>query len=362
MVELENIKELQNIYSEVIRKEESFDVLKSKLSKYETIVPTWVFYLYAFFLYKKLLYKQAAEMMDKAIYLLNVKVDLHPEDLYTKDRLFQKNLYLLAGEIYAYNKEHDKSLKAFENYEIATLHIKSIENEYSFLSFRKFNEYTLSDLINNEITVCNPSVMNDPYDTLMLIWGEFLEKQKYENEKCLQIPIMFEAFKSYRIRSFTRVLDKNAREMVGNTLMWSHYADNHRGFCINYKFSKEFLNINEKRRVVRCRAIEYVNNDHVINLEKEELNTTIALCTKDIYWSYENEVRLITYEPGIKGDFHTIPLDKNSCIESIYFGYKCPEKHINTIKKLLAGQENIRYYKMQSDYTDVYNLKSKDLL
>lgn len=99
--------------------------------------------------------------------------------------------------------------------------IDSIRFEDSFLSFRNYNEHTLSDLINNEITVCSPRVLNDPYDTLLLKWGEYI-RTKMADKK--HINPFCDAFHSYRIRAFAKVIGQSGKEMISNTLMWSHYA------------------------------------------------------------------------------------------------------------------------------------------
>lgn len=49
----------------------------------------------------------------------------------------------------------------------------NLENKDSIVvySFRRFNEHTLSDLIERKITVCRPSKMNDPL-IVQLLYGE----------------------------------------------------------------------------------------------------------------------------------------------------------------------------------------------
>ena len=51
--------------------------------------------------------------------------------------------------------------------------IKSEFNEgfVDLFSFRKFNQFTLSDLIENKITVSPSTAMNDPFDSLINLWA-----------------------------------------------------------------------------------------------------------------------------------------------------------------------------------------------
>ena len=47
----------------------------------------------------------------------------------------------------------------------------------------------------------------------------------------------------YRISSFSHFSDEE--ELLENTTMWSHYADNHRGFCVKYKLDFEHSDFRE---------------------------------------------------------------------------------------------------------------------
>lgn len=98
----------------------------------------------------------------------------------------------------------------------------------------------------------------------------------------------------------------------------------------------------------------------VINLEKDSINTDLGLCRKHPLWKYENEVRLIAYFPENESSFCQIPLGESK-IESIYFGYKCPKEHIKTIMNLFPEKGNISFYKMESDYSNIYRLKAKEI-
>lgn len=338
-------------FDKVLKSKGSITDLKEAMADY-TNLPTLCKYFYAKFFYRIGNFKKAAQIMDRVLMIIDEghhEIDI---EFMCFPRAF-KEIYGIAGEIYAHNDQWEKALHSFQDYQLCVSRIQSIKSDGYFLSFRNYNEHTLSDLINNEITVCNPSVMNDPYDTLLLKWGEHI-RQKKANRK--HIAPFCDSFSSYRIRSFSRLEDTDGKEMIGNTLMWSHYAGQHQGFCIKYKFSPEFMTTTEERRTVRFRNIIYHPNSEPISISSDDMNTDIGLCTKREDWSYENEVRVIAYEPDIVGDYHPIALDKSSKIDSIYFGYKCPQKHIETIRKILSHDPEIKFYIMQSDCNNIYNL------
>ena len=72
-------------------------------------------------------------------------------------------MYFLAGEVYANRNISDKSIEYYKKHLYYKLFLKSDFEEaksVSLLSFRNYNLYTLSDIINNEITVCPSRIMN----------------------------------------------------------------------------------------------------------------------------------------------------------------------------------------------------------
>jgi hypothetical protein len=76
---------------------------------------------------------------------------------------------------------------------------------------------------------------------------------------------------------------------VGNLLMWAHYADNHRGICLEFSL----------RNDVMCGAqrCEYLDKFPIIRVysRSENDNLTILLAKANA-WSYEKEYRLIALE------------------------------------------------------------------
>lgn len=340
-------KSITNILNENYSKEDF-----ENIEKYKVLFPIIQVLLNAILSYKKKNFAEASQYISTAIKLLQTPPEISFEQLLNHTLI--NRVYLLAGEIYANNNQIEKALEAFQYYQVNILKIKTWDEDNCLLSFRNYNQYTLSDLINQEITVCSPKVMNDPYDTLLLKWGEYLNKT-HNNIK--HTSYFCESLNLYRIRSFTKVRNKdNNNDMISNILMWSHYAGQHEGFCIEYSFQEDFTNVTEKERTIRFKDIIYKNEK--IDLTNDKMNTDICLRYKHCDWSYENEVRLIAYDINHKEDFYQIPL-KDSKIKSIYFGYRCPQKHIDTIKHILG--ENIQYYKMESDYTDILRLIPKPI-
>jgi hypothetical protein len=76
---------------------------------------------------------------------------------------------------------------------------------------------------------------------------------------------------------------------AGNLLMWAHYADNHRGVCLEFSLCNDVL-----CAALRC---EYLSTFPVMKAyaQGDEDNLRILLAKADV-WAYEREYRLVAQE------------------------------------------------------------------
>lgn len=99
-----------------------------------------------------------------------------------------------------------------------------------------------------------------------------------------------------------------------NSLMWSHYADSHRGFCVEYDFFEADISTlpfpvvysNIRPQIPWGEALTRSPE----NTAKATSNLMIGLLTKDKCWEYENEWRFLmvaSASPSLK-------MPKISCI------------------------------------------------
>lgn len=268
-----------------------------------------------------------------------------------KEIISDTDVFFSAGETFAMAGLFDDSLKCYQKYHIAA----KVKSHYypNLYSFRPYNEYSLSDLINREITLVHPSSFNDPFDTLVLHWKEQLEHRCAEKT---HVAPYKKSFDYYRIRSFSE--DKGRNKAYKNILMWSHYADNHRGFCVKYSFAESF--VNNEDMALFFRPVIYKNSSEKVNIDIDSFDSDLAYCTKNHSWKYENEIRLIGYLPNTNSFYSPIPMGGFCKIEAIYFGVRASKQNIETIKQILKD-ENVRYYKMASTPTNIYNITAQAL-
>jgi hypothetical protein len=124
-------------------------------------------------------------------------------------------------------------------------------------------------------------------------------------------------------------------------LMWSHYADEHRGLCIEYDMTdhdcKKIKAVDYKQpRSIKVSDI-IAWKKHSIEAEKVILNTFFY--SKAPQWRYEKEWRDID-----KSGVNSAPFK----ISAIYFGFGCDASIITSIVKLLAGTP-VKFYNMFID-------------
>ena len=143
-----------------------------------------------------------------------------------------------------------------------------------------------------------------------------------------------------------------------NKLMWSHYANSHKGICLEYDFSK----ITEKELNVMPFPVLYQTNRPQIPVLKPGALSkdiipkmtgliTLGLLEKDSAWEYENEWRILC--PKSKS-FIEMPR-----ISAIYLGASMITRNKNRVIKI-ADEFGIPVKQMTVD-RGKYDLHVKDL-
>lgn len=143
---------------------------------------------------------------------------------------------------------------------------------------------------------------------------------------------------------------------MNSILMWSHYADNHKGVCLEWDFD------NDKNKG-GFYEVEYENN--IITLNEVELNRGYLslnvntngkfLKTKFQTWEHEEEIRMIRYEDDLKlkGNYGNFPGE----LTAIYFGRNTSADDIELVKLNTQHLRNIKFYKVDLNLETMKNDK-----
>ena len=128
-------------------------------------------------------------------------------------------------------------------------------------------------------------------------------------------------------------------------LMWSHYANQHTGLCIEYDLQK--LSIEDPLAkslypVIYTKDMFDITEYYLDKVENRNINYLIpGMLTKSTEWEYEKEWRIVVCNDAEKGcDFH-MPKPK-----AIYLGTKFPVDNLKVIYGFCCDN-NIDLYRIE---------------
>ena len=187
---------------------------------------------------------------------------------------------------------------------------------------------------------------------------------------------MWREFKSQSIKS-TQGLRKTFDELKAKTgisclselddslLMWAHYANNHKGFCVEY----ELLEINKQLQftpipIIYSNEKVFVGSLFPQSLEKSVTKMIVhGLSTKSTEWSYEKEWRIIRDDSACGDKWNSeklgalLPMIRPT---SIILGCESTSSFQLTVEQY-CKENKINLYRMEKD-THLYKLNKTTVL
>lgn len=250
--------------------------------------------------------------------------------------------------------------------------------------YRSFGVNSLSELCDSEIFFADPNTFNDPLDCSPTLINDLslndIEKLVHRiilinNDKQKADEIIHHyrylstEYGDYKVdsdvqRYYMQMLTEEIKSQLdlkiksrgvlsmaskwSSPLMWSHYADEHKGICIEYDISKavckkpKAVDYYGERGILLSKISEYIFNSSSDALSEIEHK---YFYTKANQWNYEEEWRYVSEGQGLSPvPFH---------LSAIYFGMRCPHSVISSIVKLLNGSESsISFYKAYASQTN----------
>ncbi len=229
-----------------------------------------------------------------------------------------------------------------------------------FFKFRHINKNLIDSLVNETLFFAHPDNLNDPFDCRVDLKKavENAVKRLPDSQKdCLS--------KLASLKGYIERVQNDAGNAgicsfsleLENSLMWSHYANDHKGICLTYDFPRSFL-IDESNEITGVSAVTYGENtlsDWLIqnapdqNLSIKDFSIELIkqlLTIKSVCWSYEKEVRIIRQHEG------TFKIPKEF-LKQVCFGLNTPTSDVDLIQKLLNGAGySVAYCKIERSDSD----------
>lgn len=167
--------------------------------------------------------------------------------------------------------------------------------------------FALENIRNRRLKVSLLEDLNDPFELL----GVRLERSGHR-----------QVIGQWRrhMAKISRLLCFSKKYM--NPVLWSHYADKHRGMCLAFDVPDNFIN-----------KVSYASARLEIDFEREAKNPSgisaqtvqRLLTTKFVDWQYENEVRMFVRPEEVvqDGSFQFYPFGDNLSLRAVYLGPRC---------------------------------------
>ncbi len=187
-----------------------------------------------------------------------------------------------------------------------------------------------------------PKYMNDPFESLgyqpnIISTQQINELRKYINSSGTQLALKFKVFNDNQMRDYFGkrkqiLLEKFAfcalSENYDDILMWSHYADSHKGFVLGIEFPDlekrpaiqkvRYLKKEEEEDVDLIKIFKFMEGDN--SLFNYAMST---ISVKSFHWSYEEEWRIWTDDKGFNS------YENN--LKEIIFGIRTSDDQIHDV-------------------------------
>lgn len=231
---------------------------------------------------------------------------------------------------------------------------------YHFFKYRKIDKRFFKSLEEGTIYFAPPKKLNDPFDCRVNIRNALANAIKLSDDeeskklrKLIQGDDFFDTLQN----------DLDALGICSFSLnlmqveMWTHYADNHKGACVLYEFSEDFL-VDPNNEIFGVSNVCYEKDSVTqwfadiikkLPVDFDEFVMELAkrlVTAKNPCWTYEKEVRIIRKLHGL----FKIP---KSFIRQICFGLQTTDDDILRVQKITNNYErNVDYFRVMKDDSD----------
>jgi hypothetical protein len=175
---------------------------------------------------------------------------------------------------------------------------------FKFLSAK----YALQDIEEHRVKLSEYGDMNDPFELVGSTWADA------EVDKILT---------SHNVANYGAVcLSKN----WSNPLLWSHYADKHRGVCLGFDIpdrpgvAHEPIYLDRPETQNPKVLYDALQSEHAVPAAERAVMRKLLLKFSD--WDYEDEVRLLAHLDGKPGELSYFEFGDNLALREVIAGVR----------------------------------------
>lgn len=186
----------------------------------------------------------------------------------------------------------------------------------------------------NQIYASPINFFNDPFETVC--WEDETQCKETNQSLLTHLDIRTHNRAFHCVSSFESEEDF----LCNGLLMWAHYADGHKGFCIAYN---EHLLDGLKEGAINEGFCGVKYSDELPDIPTDGDNRAFlnVIRTKSKIWEYEQEVRMIYSNSGVKQL-------GNNVVDAIYMGCKISDYN-KWVLMGIAKRLGVKCYKIEFD-------------
>lgn len=242
--------------------------------------------------------------------------------------------------------------------------MKKIGSNFSDISMFKFYSVNSVNILDNligenaSIKLSSAFNLNDPYELKFNLdidpQVEGHEQLFYKNNPG-STKADFEDWQKHAIEhdGYTWYAEQQQRSAVGqaislcsftesndNNLMWSHYANNHKGICVEY-YSELFEYLKKLKDYLVYWKVNYSEEPPLVKvLDDMTSKVEKIMFNKQLEWQYEKEHRVVFFSDK---DTEFIPIDRKY-IKAVFIGSRADREIDSKVLSLCHGCHIEVYY------------------
>lgn len=215
----------------------------------------------------------------------------------------------------------------------------------------------LDSIKNNQLWASSPDEFNDPFDCAYNI-GSNIDINKLKEQKRLfletnsiknnfvdsRMDLIIQKILTNNLKSFVCCFSE--KDNLKNSVMWAHYSNCHKGFCVEY----DTVSLQEKQNYVFPvkyeKDIDFFPNHIFFSDDAVRILNYYSFVMpylKDSHWNYECEWRVLSTKANEDEKGHLIDVNTP---KAIYIGVRASHQLKEDLKKICSNQK-IELYQMR---------------